>query len=42
MNDFHQPTYSDTTSLPFGGNLRLSYGRELSELGIHEFVNKTN
>ena len=35
----NQPTATQP-DLPFGGTKGSGYGRELSELGIHEFVNK--
>jgi succinate-semialdehyde dehydrogenase/glutarate-semialdehyde dehydrogenase len=37
----NHPTWTQA-DLPFGGTKQSGFGRELSELGIHEFVNKRN
>lgn len=39
MVDINNPTWT-TPDLPFGGIKNSRYGRELSSMGIQEFVNK--
>jgi succinate-semialdehyde dehydrogenase/glutarate-semialdehyde dehydrogenase len=39
MVSINEPLWT-APELPFGGVKGSGYGRELSELGIHEFVNK--